>query len=51
MAALPEYKNLTESELVWADHCAETGNWEGLRACQALSASREVRYTHEDEEE
>lgn len=45
---LPEYKNLTESELIWADHCAETGNVEGLRGCQRLSASREGRDAHQE---
>jgi hypothetical protein len=38
--ALPEYRNLTEAELAWADHLAETGNFSGLRKMQELSASR-----------
>lgn len=40
--ALPEYRNLTERELVYADHYAETGNMAGLRRMQELSASREL---------
>lgn len=38
---LPEYKNLTEFELVWADHYAEIGDFEQLRYFRELSASRE----------
>ena len=38
--ALPEYQNLTQDELEWADHLAETGNFSGLRRMQELSASR-----------
>lgn len=34
------YRNLTESELIEADHYAETGNREGLRKMQERSASR-----------
>ena len=45
---LTEYRNLTAEELVWADHCAETGNSAGLRECQRLSASREGRDAHEE---
>ena len=35
------YKNLTKSELVEADHYAETGNSEGLRKMQRVSSERE----------
>tara|TARA_R110000851_G_scaffold87274_4_gene190336 strand:- start:1205 stop:1387 length:183 start_codon:yes stop_codon:yes gene_type:complete len=38
--SLPEYRNLTQSELEWADHCAETGNTSALRDLQELSANR-----------
>lgn len=38
--ALEEYKNLTESELVFADHYAETGNWSALSKMRELSESR-----------
>ena len=39
--SLPEYKNLTRKELDWAEHCAESGNFTGLREMQELSANRE----------
>jgi len=35
------FKNLSESELIEADHYAETGNREGLRKMQERSSSRE----------
>lgn len=38
---LPEYKNLTQSELEMADHYAEIGDMSVLRQYQQLSASRE----------
>lgn len=37
---MPEYKNLTASELEWADHYFETGNFDSLAKLQELSASR-----------
>lgn len=37
---MPEYKNLTESELELADHYFETGNFNALATLQELSASR-----------
>ena len=42
--ALPEYKNLTQSELDQADHYAEIGDGAALRAFQRLSASREGKH-------
>lgn len=36
-----DFKNLTESELIRADHYAETGNWGALNAMQELSHQRE----------
>ena len=36
-----DFKNLTEAELIRADHYAETGNWEALNAIQKLSQQRE----------
>lgn len=41
MAVLPEYRNLTESELVMADHYAEIGDFNALARFQRLSAERE----------
>ncbi len=41
MMVLKEYENLTEDELVFADHYAETNNGQGLRKMQELSKSRE----------
>lgn len=38
--SLPEYKNLTADELEMADHYAEIGDMNTLRAFQRLSASR-----------
>lgn len=35
-----EYENLTESELAWADHCFESGNFDELARLQELSAAR-----------
>ncbi len=51
--ALPEYRNLTESELKMADHYAEIGDRSALHQLQRLSATRggagisgnDVRYT------
>ena len=40
---LPEYKNLTQSELEMADHYAEIGDMSALRRYQEISASREGR--------
>jgi len=41
MSVLKEYRKLTQSELIEADHYAETGNREGLRKMARLSNSRE----------
>ena len=38
--AQPGYENLTESELIEADHYAETGNAHGLNKMQRISAER-----------
>lgn len=38
--AMKEYENLTEDEMVWADHCFESGNFEALAKLQELSAER-----------
>ncbi len=38
--AQPGYTNLTESELIEADHYAETNNGEGLRKMKRISAER-----------
>lgn len=48
---LPEYKNLTPSELVWADHFAETGNFAALRELRELSASRDGEKPYRKEKE
>lgn len=37
------YRGLNESELVLADHYAETGNREGLRKMQELSQQRTTK--------
>jgi len=41
--ALPEYKNLTQSELEMADHYAEIGDMSTLRKFQEISANREEK--------
>lgn len=38
--ALPEYENLNQDELEWADHYAEIGDMTALRRLQETSASR-----------
>ena len=38
---MSEYKNLTQSELIEADHYAETGNGSGLAKMKRISAERE----------
>lgn len=45
--ALPEYKNLTSSELEMADHCAEIGDTAALRRYQKLSADRDGKPVNE----
>lgn len=37
---LPEYENLTQSELEMADHFAEIGDMSALREYQRISAKR-----------
>lgn len=37
---MKEYENLNESELVWADHCFESGNFDELAKLLELSAER-----------
>ena len=37
-----EYKNLTEDELVFADHFAEVGNFSALRELREVSDSRDT---------
>ena len=39
---LEEFEYLTESELVFADHYAEIGDWRALAKYRELSKSREV---------
>ena len=46
---LSEYENLTEDELVWADHYAETGNTAGLNQYRKLSASRDAKPEEEED--
>lgn len=41
--AMDQYKNLTQEELEWADHCFESGNFEQLAKLQEISASRSGR--------
>lgn len=41
MSVQKEYRNLSESELVEADHYAETGNREGLRKMRETSKRRD----------
>ena len=48
---LPEYRNLSNDELVFADHYAETGNWGALRQLRELSAQRENSTTDQEEED
>ena len=43
--AMKEYENLTEDELEWADHCFESGNFDGLAKMQKVSAERAGKST------
>lgn len=46
--SLPEYKNLTQSELEMADHFAEIGDMNALRQYQQISAAREGQPVNRD---
>jgi hypothetical protein len=43
--AMEEYNHLTKDELEWADHCFDSGNFEGLAKMQKISAERAGKST------